>query len=148
MKPNEITYKPYVNNTIFYKGFRIHFCTNSKDEQEVIFIKSKCFIKPNIEKTKYDDEIDLLINNFRQYVSNVIHNSEIFQNRHLCSLDISKKCIVYNKFTKMKFDVFVKLNELYKNNLTDDMLKDLSTNICEWIIDKISQINFSLLCKV
>ena len=131
----------------FYKidGFEVKCGTNDKDNNDVLFIRSKtkvsamCGVCQNL-----NDNIDTFVDEFYQFVSSVIKNRTCFQNRFLADVDVSKQRINNGKATKLKYDVFFKLNESNSVYNIEEKQLDLAKILNNWIKDNLFRFNLDL----
>lgn len=130
------------NNTNY--KIKTKYGTLNKKEPQVIFIRSKGRVK-NMSKPINDinKTISLIKNIFYNNVVDILNDTKIFTKEMLCDIDISGKCLMADKSSYMKYDIFVKPIavkpiDVYEKNIRailiqiNSMLNDIlrKNNIC------------------
>lgn len=134
--------KLYIMNNLSVK-----YGTLDKNSPDVLFIRFKGKIIPTIIKNDYSKEIVELKTEFNSVVKNVILNyCDIFDcNRYLCNMEVSEKGITFKKGSYIKFDIFLKPNEIKDIILYKSIMEKIANEInCE-IINTLNNLNLKYL---
>ena len=125
-----------MNNRIDYQkigkkyGINVMFGTVLKEETpHVIMIRCKGRIKPNIRKKNYEDDIEKLKYDIINIINSKVRNSNVFFQECLANTDISSRSIKYNKYSFIKYDVYVKPNVLKTISLHKEDISRLTNEI-------------------
>ena len=101
---------------------RSKYGTLDKSNPEIIYIRSRATITPVFKKKDFSEEIILIKRLFEKNVKKIICNSNDFEDKYICSIEMSENGISFNKKSHVKYDVYVKP----KNNKN---LEDYSDDI-------------------
>ena len=125
----------------------VKYGTLDKNSPDVLFIRFKGKIIPTIIKNDYTKEIVELKTEFNSIVKNVILNyCDIFDcNKYLCNIEVSEKGVTYKKGSYIKFDVFVRPNEIKDITYYEDVITRMSIEINNEIINILSKLNLKYL---
>lgn len=133
------TAKEYKLGTIDGIGINVKYGTLDKNNPEIIYIRCKGGIKPNEDKKDYSEEIMSLKEDFLFSVKEIINNSPLFNNKHICSIEVSDG-ISPRKTSRLKYDVFLKpkikkeISE-YKEDIID-IVKSFNSVVLQLLIDR------------
>lgn len=125
----------------------VKYGTLDKNSPDVLFIRFKGKIIPTIIKNDYTKEIVELKTEFNSIVKNVILNyCDIFDcNKYLCNIEVSEKGVTYKKGSYIKFDVFVRPNEIKDITYYEDVITRMSIEINNEIINILNKLNLQYL---
>lgn len=112
-------YKLDDNNNI---GIKSKYGTLDKNNPEILYIRSRAIITPVIKKKDFSEDIALVKKEFEKNIKRVILNSNIFENKHICSIEMSENGIAFGKKSHMKYDIYVKPKE---NKLLEEYFDDV-----------------------
>lgn len=82
--------------------------TLDKSNPEIIYIRSKATITPVLYKKDFSDDIVLIKKSFEQSVKESIRNTNDFEDKHICTIEMSENGISYGKKSHVKYDVYLK----------------------------------------
>ena len=125
----------------------VKYGTLDKNSPNVLFVRFKGKIIPTIIKNDYTKEIVELKTEFNNIVKNVILNyCNIFDcNKYLCNMEVSEKGVTHKKGSYIKFDVFVRPNETKDITYYEDVIKRMSIEINNEIINILNKLNLKYL---
>ena len=125
----------------------VKYGTLDKNSPNVLFVRFKGKIIPTIIKNDYTKEIVELKTEFNSIVKNVILNyCDIFDcNKYLCNMEVSEKGVTHKKGSYIKFDVFVRPNETKDITYYEDVIKRMSIEINNEIINILNKLNLKYL---
>ena len=83
---------------------------------------SRAIITPVIKKKDFSEDIALVKKEFEKNIKRIILNSNIFENKHICSIEMSENGIAFGKKSHMKYDIYVKPKE---NKLLEEYFDDV-----------------------
>lgn len=134
--------KLYIMNNLSVK-----YGTLDKNSPDVLFIRFKGKIIPTIIKNDYSKEIVELKTEFNSVVKNVILKyCDIFDsNRYLCNMEVSEKGITFKKGSYIKFDIFLKPNEIKDIILYKSIMEKIANEINYEIINTLNNLNLKYL---
>lgn len=134
--------KLYIMNNLSVK-----YGTLDKNSPDVLFIRFKGKIIPTIIKNDYSKEIVELKTEFNSIVKNVILKyCDIFDcNRYLCNMEVSEKGITFKKGSYIKFDIFLKPNEIKDIILYKNIMEKIANEINYEIINTLNNLNLKYL---
>lgn len=112
-------YKLDDNNNI---GIKSKYGTLDKNNPEILYIRSRAIITPVIKKRDFSEDIALVKKEFEKNIKRIILNSNIFENKHICSIEMSENGIAFGKKSHMKYDIYVKPKE---NKLLEEYFDDV-----------------------
>ena len=112
-------YKLDDNNNI---GIKSKYGTLDKNNPEILYIRSRAIITPLIKKKDFSEDIALVKKEFEKNIKRIILNSNIFENKHICSIEMSENGIAFGKKSHMKYDIYVKPKE---NKLLEEYFDDV-----------------------
>lgn len=112
-------YKLDDNNNI---GIKSKYGTLDKNNPEILYIRSRAIITPVIKKKDFSEDIALVKKEFEKNIKRIILNSNIFENKHICSIEMSENGIAFGKKSHMKYDIYVKPKE---NKLLEEYFDDV-----------------------
>lgn len=84
-------------------------------------LRGKGKLKPSLRKKTYEEDINFVKNKFNKLVNIQIEGNEEFTKDFLFNIDISSKNIHYDKWSFIKYDIFLKLKD---NRVFDILNKD------------------------
>lgn len=125
----------------------VKYGTLDKNSPDVLFIRFKGKIIPTIIKNDYSKEIVELKTEFNSIVKNVILKyCDIFDcNRYLCNMEVSEKGITFKKGSYIKFDIFLKPNEIKDIILYKNIMEKIANEINYEIINTLNNLNLKYL---
>lgn len=125
----------------------VKYGTLDKNSPDVLFIRFKGKIIPTIIKNDYSKEIVELKTEFNSVVKNVILKyCDIFDcNRYLCNMEVSEKGITFKKGSYIKFDIFLKPNEIKDIILYKSIMEKIANEINYEIINILNNLNLKYL---
>lgn len=95
-------------------SFDNHFSIQSKygaldkNNPEILHIRSKATITPSVNKKDFSEDIIFLKREFEKNVKQTLINSYDFENKHICSIEMSENGIAFGKKSHVKYDVYIK----------------------------------------
>lgn len=125
----------------------VKYGTLDKNSPDVLFIRFKGKIIPTIIKNDFSKEIVELKTEFDKIIKDIIINyCDIFDcKRYLCNIEVSEKGVTYKKGSYIKFDVFVRPNEIKDIMCYEDVITRMSIEINNEIINILSKLNLKYL---
>lgn len=129
------------------KEYVTKYGSELKDEKPaVVYLRSKIKITPKVKQISFENEISRLKDELKNYINNEIQNNVMFENRHLCNIDISGKSVTYKKISYMRIDIYLKpiLPKTLAENLP--IVTDMSNNIKNKLYSLLDKYN--LKCSV
>lgn len=125
----------------------VKYGTLDKNSPDVLFIRFKGKIIPTIIKNDFSKEIVELKTEFDKIIKDIIINyCDIFDcKRYLCNIEVSEKGVTYKKGSYIKFDVFVRPNEIKDIMCYEDVIKRMSIEINNEIINILNKLNLKYL---
>lgn len=91
------------------KEYVTKYGSELKDEKPtVVYLRSKIKITPKIKQISFENEISQFKEELKNYINDEIQNNVMFENRHLCNIDISGKSVTYKKISYMRIDIYLK----------------------------------------
>ena len=137
----------------------VKYGTLDKNSPDVLFIRFKGKIIPNallytpyiiiptIIKNDFLKEIVKLKAEFDKIIKDILINyCDIFDcKRYLCNIEVSEKGVTYKKGSYIKFDVFVRPNEIKDIMCYEDVITRMSIEINNEIINILSKLNLKYL---
>lgn len=125
----------------------VKYGTLDKNSPDVLFIRFKGKIIPTIIKNDFSKEIVELKAEFDKIIKDIIINyCDIFDcKRYLCNIEVSEKGVTYKKGSYIKFDVFVRPNEIKDIMCYEDVITRMSIEINNEIINILSKLNLKYL---
>jgi hypothetical protein len=119
---NKRTTKEYkLNNNVKIKT---KYGTLDKNNPEILYIRSRATITPEIKKKDFSEDIALIKRIFEKNVKTIIFESNVFENKHICNIEMSENGIAFGKKSHVKYDIYIKPKiskklEEYKNDVID-----------------------------
>ena len=96
-KNNEIhKYDPHITTWLY------------EDSDEVLYVKSKLRFRPAEKKTDYSEEANRIKETFNYQVERMVRTSKSLDDRFLCGIDFSDGSLSVKKWSRAKFDIYVK----------------------------------------
>ena len=125
----------------------VKYGTLDKNSPDVLFIRFKGKIIPTIIKNDFSKEIVELKAEFDKIIKDIIINyCDIFDcKRYLCNIEVSEKGVTYKKGSYIKFDVFVRPNEIKDIMCYEDVITRMSIEINNEIINILNKLNLQYL---
>ena len=125
----------------------VKYGTLDKNSPDVLFIRFKGKIIPTIIKNDFLKEIVKLKAEFDKIIKDILINyCDIFDcKRYLCNIEVSEKGVTYKKGSYIKFDVFVRPNEIKDIMCYEDVITRMSIEINNEIINILSKLNLKYL---
>ena len=125
----------------------VKYGTLDKNSPDVLFIRFKGKIIPTIIKNDFLKEIVQLKAEFDKIIKDILINyCDIFDcKRYLCNIEVSEKGVTYKKGSYIKFDVFVRPNEIKDIMCYEDVITRMSIEINNEIINILSKLNLKYL---
>lgn len=131
---NKRTTKEYKLEDKPRTNIKSKYGTLDKNKPEILYIRSKATITPSIKKKDFSEDIASIKSLFEKNVKGIILKSNDFENKHICSIEMSENGIAYGKKSHLKYDIYVKPKEA-------KTLSDYSNDI-QYLT---SEFNFNLL---
>ena len=126
---NKRTTKEYKLKDDGHTKIKSKYGTLDKNNPESSYIRSRASITPTIKKKDFSEEIILIKRFFEKNVKNIIYASSDFENKYICSIEMSENGISFNKKSHVKDDIYVKP----KNNKNlDDYSNDIQTLVYQF----------------
>ena len=119
---NKRTTKEYKLDDKNNIGIKSKYGTLDKNNPEILYIRSRAIITPVIKKKDFSEDIALVKKEFEKNIKRIILNSNIFENKHICSIEMSENGIAFGKKSHMKYDIYVKPKE---NKLLEEYFDDV-----------------------
>lgn len=89
-------------------GIKSKYGTLNKNNPEIIYIRSRATITPTVKKKDFSEEVELIKKTFVNSIKTTIADSLVFENKHICSIEMSENGISFGKKSHVKYDVFLK----------------------------------------
>lgn len=125
-------------------GINVTFGTALEENlPRVIMVRCKGRIKPIVKKTTYEKDIDRLKNDILNIIRSNVNDSDFFSNECLANTDISSRSIKYDKYSFIKYDVYVKPYELKDIQSQSHCISELTKNINLSILERLGS-NFQI----
>jgi hypothetical protein len=112
----------------------------NKNDPQVIYVSGKMWLCPTYDGD-YNEQINLMHNNFKKRLNSVLSDSVIFEKKHILDFDLNVENLIKNKkkffsitfFIKQKREKLVNLNNI-KNIISSDfgyLFKELENELIE-----------------
>ena len=75
---------------------------------DVLYVKSKLRFKPSEKKSDYTESAAKIKEVFQSHVERLVKKSNALDNRFLCSIEFSDGSLSVSKWSRAKFDIYVK----------------------------------------
>lgn len=135
---NKRTTKEYKIIDSQFPNVKIKYGTLDRNNPEIIYIRSKARVTPLIKQRDYYDSVTMVKNTFGNTVHNIIKNHTHFENRHICSIEMSENGISFGKKSYIKYDIYVKPKKVLKLNEYEldinNMVHVFNTNLSNELI--------------
>ena len=148
-KINYIFYKRNIKYMIrLNKEIKLNNCKNinlkygsiNKNDPQVIYVSGKMWLCPTYDGD-YNEQINLMHNNFKKRLNSVLSDSVIFEKKHILDFDLNVENLIKDKkkffsitfFIKQKREKLVNLNNI-KNIISSDfgyLFKELENELIE-----------------
>lgn len=100
---------------------RVKYSIINDEKSTILLLRGKGKLKPSLRKKTYEEDINFVKNKFNKLVNIQIEGNEEFTKDFLFNIDISSKNIHYDKWSFIKYDIFLKLKD---NRVFDILNKD------------------------
>jgi hypothetical protein len=121
---NRRTTKEYNLKDDGHTKIKSKYGTLDKNNPEILYIRSRATITPVIKKKDFSENIISIKKHFEKNVKNIIYSSNNFEDKYICSIEMSENGISFNKKSHVKYDIYVKP----KNNKNlEDYSNDIQT---------------------
>lgn len=128
-----------------YTKIKSKYGTLDKNNPEVVYIRSRASITPSIKKKDFSDDVISLKKVFLNNVKTLITINNIFENKHLCNIEVSEKGLEYGKKSHIKFDVYLKPKEIKPIMEYYEDIKELSTVFNENLMGILGYIDIKVI---
>ena len=91
-----------------HTNIRSKYGTLDKNNPEILYIRSRATITPVIKKKDFSENIIEIKRIFEKNVKTVILNSKAFEDKYICSIEMSENGIAFGKKSHVKYDIYVK----------------------------------------
>jgi len=110
-------------------NIRTKYGTLDKNNPNIIYIRSKAVITPITDKKDFSEEIIKIKKSFEKKVKETVRNSCSFEDKHICTIEMSENGISFGKKSHVKYDIYVKPKNI--KNL-DDYSNDIQTLVYQF----------------
>jgi hypothetical protein len=93
-------------------NIRTKYGTLDKNNPNIIYIRSKAVITPITDKKDFSEEIIKIKRSFENKVKETVRNSYSFEDKHICTIEMSENGISFGKKSHVKYDIYVKPKEM------------------------------------
>ena len=122
------------------KNINLKYGSINKNDPQVIYVSGKMWLCPTYDGD-YNEQINLMHNNFKKRLNSVLSDSVIFEKKHILDFDLNVENLIKNKkkffsitfFIKQKREKLVNLNNI-KNIISSDfgyLFKELENELIE-----------------
>lgn len=115
MSKEFILKKPHEANIVTKYGSYLN-----EIKPKVIYLRTKAKITPTIDKISFEENINLIKEDFLNYIEKEILRNKHLHNTYLSNIDISSKSVKYGKISFLRYDLYLKpiiTKTLQKNQL-------------------------------
>lgn len=121
---DKINYCDFVDDKI-----RVKYSIINDEKTTILLLRGKGKLKPSLRKKTYEEDIAFIKNKFNELINTKVEGNEEITKDFLFNMDISSKNIHYDKWSFIKYDIFLKL----KDNRSFNFLKE--DNLHSFIMD-------------
>lgn len=128
----------YVNNDV-----KVTIGTTDKKNPETVYVAFSAYITPNIEKTSYNEDIELFEHELKAKLKKVFKNKH--NNDFIMIVDVANSRILYNKKSYLEIQIFFKTDnpkEKFKN-ISNELYDNFAINISNEIENNLTEKGFS-----
>lgn len=122
------------------KNISLKYGSINKNDPQVIYVSGKMWLCPTYDGD-YNEQINLMHNNFKKRLNSVLSDSVIFEKKHILDFDLNVENLIKDKkkffsitfFIKQKREKLVNLNNI-KNIISSDfgyLFKELENELIE-----------------
>ena len=122
------------------KNINLKYGSINKNDPQVIYVSGKMWLCPTYDGD-YNEQINLMHNNFKKRLNSVLSDSVIFEKKHILDFDLNVENLIKNKkkffsitfFIKQKREKLVNFNNI-KNIISSDfgyLFKELENELIE-----------------
>lgn len=122
------------------KNINLKYGSINKNDPQVIYVSGKMWLCPTYDGD-YNEQINLMHNNFKKRLNSVLSDSVIFEKKHILDFDLNVENLIKDKkkffsitfFIKQKREKLVNLNNI-KNIISSDfgyLFKELENELIE-----------------
>ena len=122
------------------KNINLKYGSINKNDPQVIYVSGKMWLCPTYDGD-YNEQINLMYNNFKKRLNSVLSDSIIFEKKHILDFDLNVDNLIKDKkkffsitfFIKQKREKLVNLNNI-KNIISSDfgyLFKELENELIE-----------------
>lgn len=122
---NKRTTKEYKIVDKQFPEMKIKYGTLDRNNPEIVYIRTKARITPIVKKKEYNDGVTSVKETFEKLVKSVVRNNSYFEDKHICSIEISENGIAFGKKSHIKYDVYVKPKEIKKLDEHETEIKSM-----------------------
>lgn len=122
---NKRTTKEYKIVDKQFPEMKIKYGTLDRNNPEIVYIRTKARITPTVKKKEYNDGVASVKESFEKLVKSVVRNNGYFEDKHICSIEISENGIAFGKKSHVKYDVYVKPKEMKKLDEHETEIKNI-----------------------
>lgn len=107
-----------------YTKIKTKYGTLDKNNPEILYIRSRATVTPTISKKDFSEDISNIKKSFEKNVKTVMFKSDVFEDKYICSIEMSENGIAFGKKSHMKYDVYVKPKI---NKTIDEYISDVQS---------------------
>lgn len=82
--------------------------TSDNNKPTVVYLRSKIKITPKLKQQSFENEINSVKSELQQFINKELQNNSMFENRHLCNIELSAKSVSYKKISYMRIDLYIR----------------------------------------
>lgn len=118
--------------------------TTKAEKPKVLYLRSKAKITPSLEKSSFEDEIDIIKDDFLKYIDAQVKKNKNLDNKYLSNIDISSKSVAHGKVSFLRYDLYLK--PVVQKSLIDN--KKLFESLSVKLDNKLNKLlnNYGLSC--
>lgn len=114
------------------------------DSREVLYVKAKFRFRPPFHKSDYKEETAKIREEFEDAVKRLITHCKGVDDRYLCSIDLSSGSMKVNKYSRARYEFYVK--PLSDTDITKTIEK-LADAVAENVKHAVTSVGFVLQPK-
>ena len=92
------------------KNINLKYGSVNKNDPKVIYVTGKMWLCPTYDGN-YSEQIEIMHNNFKRELKNVLGNSVIFEKKHILDFDLNVENLVKNKKKFASITFFVRQHD-------------------------------------
>lgn len=139
MKRLNKEYKIRISNS-----FNIKIGTVNKDYPQVIYMINEGWVTPNGDKRKFQIDLELVEEKFRNSLRDIINNNNLFDKKFICSFDVKSSRMKIDKPSALNVEVYFKQNDSNIKTLPaiKDNLINLSLKITGELDERLKELGY------